>query len=130
MITTSDIANILYTDCKSFGITTYQRGNVPQGDVTDERIVIYARSNTMGMYWGKSFVDVNFCVPDIGENVANLLRLNDIEREATARLSQKSGRYDGTCYRYSIDRIGIEADTALKCHYINVKLLFEILNVK
>ena len=33
-------------------------------------------------------------------------------------------------YRYSIESIGAEADTALKCHYVNVRILFEVINVK
>lgn len=41
-----------------------------------------------------------------------------------------TGRYDGTTYHYSIDTIGTEEDTALKCHYVNVRILFEVLNVK
>ena len=45
-------------------------------------------------------------------------------------LDDVTGRYDGTTYHYSIDTIGTEEDTALKCHYVNVRILFEILNVK
>lgn len=41
-----------------------------------------------------------------------------------------TGRYDGTTYHYYIDTIGTEEDTALKCHYVNVRILFEVLNVK
>ena len=41
-----------------------------------------------------------------------------------------TGRYDGTTYHYSIESIGIEEDTSLKCHYVNVRILFEVLNVK
>ena len=39
------------------------------------------------------------------------------------------GEYDGSSYYYSIDSIGTEADTALKCHYVNVRILFQVLNV-
>ena len=39
------------------------------------------------------------------------------------------GQYDGSWYRYSSESIGIEEDKELCCYYVNVKLLFETLNV-
>lgn len=39
------------------------------------------------------------------------------------------GQYDGSWYRYSSETIGIEEDKELCCYYVNVKLLFEVLNV-
>lgn len=71
-----------------------------------------------------------FCVPDLSENEANTIRLNELEREAMKRFDDVVSTYDGTTYRYSIESIGTEADTALKCHYVNVRILFEVLNVK
>lgn len=127
MIVSTDIANILYRDCKHFGIKTYQGGNIPTGEVTTERIVIHAKAQMLGKYWKKDFVEVNLCVPDINGK-ANLIRLNELER--LGNTLGDLGNYDNTSYRYLVHQIGIEEDTALKCHYINVKLLFEILNTK
>lgn len=129
MIVTTDIGNILYRDCKAFGIEVYQKGNIHDGEVTTERVIIRTKSQTPSKYWKKGFVEVNLCVPDIEPNTANLIRLAELEREAMKILDEVVGSYDGTTYRYSIDSIGIEADTALKCHYVNVRLLFEVLNV-
>ena len=60
-----------------------------------------------------------------------------VEVDGMARtMTDKNGKtvysisYDGTTYHYSIDTIGTEEDTALKCHYVNVRILFEVLNVK
>ena len=61
---------------------------------------------------------------------ANTIRLNELEREAMKRFDKVVSSYDGTTYCYSIDAIGTEAETALKCHYVNVRILFEVLNVK
>ena len=130
MITTTDIANILYRDCKTFGIEIVPHGKKLTGELKSERIVIHAKKQQPGTYWKKSFVEVNFCVPDLKEGEANTIRLNELEKQAQSILDDVTGRYDGTTYHYSIDTIGTEEDTALKCHYVNVRILFEILNVK
>lgn len=130
MIVTTDIGNILYRDCKAFGIKVYQKGNIPSGEVTTERVIIRTKSQSPETYWKKGFVEVNLCVPDIKPDTANLIRLGELERQASSILNDVVSTYDGTRYRYSIDSIGTEADTALKCHYINVRILFEVLNVK
>lgn len=130
MIVTTDIGNILYRDCKAFGIEVYQKGNIPSGEVTIERVIIRTKSQSPETYWKKGFVEVNLCVPDIKPDTANLIRLGELERQAYSVLDDVVSYYDGTRYRYSIDSIGTEADTALKCHYVNVRILFETLNVK
>lgn len=130
MIVSSDIANILYRDCKAFGIQIVPDGETLTGEITAERIVIHAKSQQPGRIWKKGFVEVNLCVPDIGVNSANSIRLGQLERQAQSLLDDIIGSYDGTHYYYGIAKIGREQDTNLKCHYVNVRLLFEILNVK
>lgn len=131
MIVTTDIANILYKDCKAFGMEVYQSGNIPDEDkeLSSERVIIIAKSQSPEAIWKKGFVEVNLCVPDM-EGKANLIRLQELERKAQGVLDDIVGEFDGSSYYYSIDQIGTEADTALKCHYVNVKLLFQVLNVK
>lgn len=129
MIVTTDIGNILYRDCKTFGIDIVPNGETLTGELRSERIVIHAKKQQPGTYWKKSFAEVNLCVPDIGLNSANSIRLNELERQANCLFDSVS-TYDGTTYRYSIESIGTEADTALKCHFVNVRVLFEVLNVK
>ena len=54
MIVTTDIANIIFKDCKSFGISEmYQRGNILEGKVKTERIVIYPKTQQPDAYWEK-----------------------------------------------------------------------------
>ena len=131
MIVTTDIANILYKDCKAFGMEVYQSGNIPDEDkkLSSERIIIIAKSQSPETYWKKGFVEVNLCVPDM-DGDANLIRLQVLERKAQEVLNEVVGEYDGSNYYYLIDTIGIEADTELRCHYVNVRLLFQVLNVK
>lgn len=131
MIVTTDIANILYKDCKAFGIEVCQSGNIPDEDkeLSSERIIIIAKSQSPETIWKKGFVEVNLCVPDM-DGKANLIRLQELERKAQEVLDDAVGEFDGSSYYYQIDQIGTEADTALKCHYVNVRLLFQVLNVK
>lgn len=131
MIVTTDIANILYRDCKVFGIDVYQSGNIPDEDkeLSSERVIIRTKSQSPETYWKKGFVEVNLCVPDVNVK-ANLIRLQELERKAQEVLDDMVGEYDGSNYYYLIDSIGMEADTVLKCHYVNVRILFQVLNVK
>jgi len=130
MIVTTDIGNILYRDCKVFGIDIVPDGETLTGELKSERIVIHTKKQQPGTYWKKSFAEVNFCVPDLSENEANAIRLNELEREVMKHFDNVVSIYDGTTYNYSIESIGTEKDTALKCHYVNARILFEVLNVK
>lgn len=129
MITQGDIAKILYIDCQVFGLPVYQRDNTPKGKVTKERVVVFPKSGSVQRFWEKCYVEVNFCVPDI-KGQANLIRMDELEREAVKVLNRVSGTFDNTRYRYSKDSTSREEDTELGCHFVNVRLLFEILNVE
>lgn len=129
MITSSDAGSILYNDCKIFNLPLYRSWSFPKKKVDTERIVIIAKSQSPDIYWSRGFVEVNFCVPDYKDN-ANLKRLNELERCALKNIGYKTGKFDETRYRYSVDSHGIEEDSALNCHFVNIKILFEILNVK
>lgn len=130
MIVTTDIADILYRDCKTFGIEIIPFGKTLTGELKDERITIHVKGQTPSKYWEKCFVEVNLCVPDLGLNIANAIRLKGLERKAKELFKSVTDEFDGTRYNYEIDTIHIEADTALKCHFINCRILFNALNVK
>ena len=131
MIVTTDIANILYKDCEAFGMEVYQSGNIPDEhkELSSERVIIRTKSQSPEAIWKKGFVEVNLCVPDM-DGDANLIRLQELERKAQEVLDEVVGEYDGSNYYYLIDSIGTEADTELRCHYVNVRILFQVLNVK
>ena len=128
MIVTTDIADILYQDCKDFGITIVPFGETLTGEITEERITIHVKGQTPSKYWEKCFVEANLCVPDLGVKIANTLRLKELERKAKKLFRSVTGTFDGTRYHYEVDTIHIEADTALKCHFVNCRLLFNVLN--
>ncbi|MGP1540023.1 hypothetical protein [Bacteroides pyogenes] len=130
MIVTTDIADILYQDCKVFGIGIVPFGKTLTGELEEERITIHVKGQTPSKYWEKCFCEVNLCVPDLAVNIANTIRLKKLERLAKKRFKSVTGMFDGTRYHYEVDTITIEADTALKCHFVNCRILFNALNVK
>lgn len=130
MIVTTDIADILYRDCKAFGIEIVPFGKTLTGELASERITIHVKGQTPERIWEKCFVEVNLCVPDLSPTEANYPRLKELERLAKKKFKSVVGTFDGTTYLYEVDTISIEADTALKCHFVNCRILFNVLNVK
>lgn len=127
MITTGDIATILVKDLMPLGIMTYKKGAVPEGKVLTERITVIPKEPKPTPFWIKSFVEVNFYVPDVN-GLANTRRLTELERLASGLRSVSS--FDGSAYRYKVYSTNQEKDSVLECHFVNIKILFEILNVK
>lgn len=126
MITLSDIGEIIYDYCRSFGVPLYLRDTLPVGDVTDERVVIIPKTIEDGKYWLRSFVEVNWLVPDIHFE-ANLRRIKDIERIMYP--IQGTGTKDGTKYKYTRYSTSVENLSEANCHMVNVRILFNIQNV-
>lgn len=129
MIVTTDIANILYRDFKVLGIDIVPFGETLTGELDKERITIHVKKPTSEDYWVKRFAEVNICVPDIRPNMANTIRLNELERLVNNKFQVVTDTQDGTRYKYEVET-SIEADTALKCHFVNCKVLFNVLNVR
>lgn len=128
MITTTDLANILYRASRAFGIPVYQAGNPPKGYVDERgRIVIHSRPFTLGRIWNKSYAEVNIFIADTPQGQADLIKLNQFERMAHD-IFDDCDSYDQTPYRYSVSSTMIADSTDLKAHYVNVKVLFEALN--
>lgn len=127
MITTGDIATILVRDLVPLGIVTYKKGAIPEGKVLTERITVIPKEPKPTSFWIKGFVEVNFYVPDVN-GLANTKRLTELERIAADFRSVSF--FDGSAYRYKVYSTSQEKDSALECHFVNIKILFEILNVK
>ena len=128
MITTTDIANLIYRTCKEFGIEVYQFGNIPRGEVTEPRITIHVKSGVGETWWRKGFAEVNFSVPDI-EDSAGLIALNEYERLAWSVLDF-TDEYDGSLFHFEVYSTEIIQDTQFKCHYVNARVQYKVLNVK
>ena len=131
MIVTTDIANILYKDCKAFGMEVYQSGNIPDEnkELSSERVTIIAKWKSPEAIWRKGFGKENLGVQN-RNGKANQIRWRGLEGKGREVLTDGVGRLEGSGNYNWMDKIGTEADTALKCHYVNVRLLFQVLNVK
>ena len=58
MIVTTDIGNILYRDCKIFGIDIVPAGETLTGELKSERIVIHTKKQQPGKYWKLSLIHI------------------------------------------------------------------------
>lgn len=128
MITTTDIANILYRDCQKFKISVIPFGMDITKKLKSPCVKIHSKRQQTEMYWNKSFVEVNLCIPDFSESEADTVRLNELEQKAWTILDDVTDSLKGVHYHYGIHSTAIEEDKALGCHYVNVRLLFEVLN--
>ena len=132
MIVTSDIYKILFDKVKEFGIRDVYNGWNPIKHKLKDKAVVIATSTPIepDTYWERAYTHVNICVPDYLGNI-NTKELNDMERLANLWIYVGIvGEYNGSSYRIRKDALGIERDDALKCSYVNLVLLFEILNVR
>ena len=131
MIVSTDVQTILYKAAHKLGIlNVYKDGTEPEGEVKSERIVIIVNSIGTGIYWKSGFAYVNICIPyKDRKGTKNLERLNVVERLA-CKVMNSTSEFDNTPYTYEVESHGVEEDKDLKCHYVSVRILFRVLNVK
>lgn len=128
MITYADAANIIYNDCLPLGITVFPDGRKLRGRVTSECVTIHSKKQQKGKIWEDSFVEVNIFVPDKEEGEADTIRLGEFAKKAKY-VFESTGEYDGSSYDYGVFSIGMDYDEVSGCHYVNVRILFKVLNV-
>lgn len=127
MISGKDIEEILITALSRLitASSIYVEDDIPDGNVTAQRITLHVKEIKTQPIFKKCFVEVNWCVPDIGE-APDAAGLKAVEHQMVD--FEYTGEYDGTAYRYGVESIRT-LKSELKCHYVNTRLLFEILNV-
>lgn len=137
MLSQKTIAHIIFDDVAFLGLSTYIKYHTPdelqEGETkieTEGRIVIrpkfVANDKT---YFNDCTIEVNIALPDIaGEPDPEL---DNLCQKAVAELNDdKCGNYGEEFYRYHVQRFSIEDEPNLNCHYANITLIFEILNVR
>ncbi len=123
-------ANILYRDCGAiFGLPIDHGWEKLKGMVKKERIVIARRAMDDDTFWNTCVLEVNFLVPDTRTGGENKQRLDNLE-DAAKDLLVGCGTYNGYTYAYECIATGQEREPDLGCHYVNVKVKFDVLNVK
>lgn len=131
MIGVSDVEKILYKDCAVFDLPIQPLGKKYEKELKTERVFIIAKSRETGSIWAKGFVEVNICVPDIKGEPAKI-RLEEIENIGLGyfMLGTHTGEHNGSHYDYTYQSHSIEKDEALRCHFVNFRIIFNVLNVR
>lgn len=109
------------------GIETYQFGNIPRGEITAPRVTIHVKAVSPQTYWRKGFAEVNVSVPDI-EDRADLIALQGFEKQCYDILEYVE-EFDDNVVRFSISSTEVLEDVQFKCHFVNARVQYEILNV-
>lgn len=131
MITTSDIGDILFLHLSGLSVKDVRRdGNLhPRGELTEERVTLKVKPITAGKPWSKAYVEVNILVPDMEDGQADLIRLSELEAEYVAAFGWNTSTRGGIRYRFGRESVGLMDDGQLRCHYVNIRVLFEFLNL-
>lgn len=142
MITEIDAGHIIYDDLSFMCMERRLKGHLKTGRLNGESPMVGESVPDEGMiviipkqvsadktYFNDCTIEVNVLQKDLeGECNPNL---NKLLKVAVAALNDnKVGQKDGIWYRYSVRSHGIEQEEKLKCHYANITIDFEILNVK
>ena len=128
MISTKDIETVLVRDLSVVfpKERIFVTDDIPEGIVTEQRITVHVKQLSIETYFNNCFVEVNWCVPDIGGS-PNFSFLNEAEHRLM--VLEATGEYDDTTYSYELESMQI-LKSDLKCHYVNARYLFKILNVR
>lgn len=142
MITEQEIGHIIYDALKPMGLEMRLKGHLKMGrldgespivdeDVPEEGmiVIIPKRITNDKTYFNNCTVEVNILMPDVNEETN--FGLNALFRKAYDILDgSDADNADGDWYRWSVQSYGVESEDKLKCHYVNITLFFEILNVR
>lgn len=128
MITTGDIQEIIYDLCRDFEVEIWLKDNLDFSEIEDERIVIIPTRITTDKYWHNSYVKIDWCVPDI-DGEADTIRTKEIEH-LLEPLHYGNGIFDEKTYRFKKESSEVSYNAEMKCHFVNLTLLFQYQNVK
>lgn len=142
MITEIDAGHIIYEDLAFLGLERRLKGHLLKGTlegdepITNEHVpqeglvvIIPKRRTANATYFNDGTIEVNILVPDIYDELhpsINTLLHSVLDEFSDAKV----GYRNGTWYRYSVRSHGIEDESRLKCHYANITIDFETLNVR
>lgn len=142
MITEIDAGHVIYDDLAFMGLERRLKGHLKTGRLDGESpmvgesvpdagliVIIPKHVSADKTYFNDCAIEVNILQKDMeGETNPTL---NGLMKTAIEALNDgKVGRLDEIWYRYSVRSHGIEQEEKLKCHYANITIDFEILNVR
>lgn len=142
MITEIDAGHVIYDDLEFMGLERRLKGHLVKGGLDGEQpivseiipdegmIVILPKSMSADKtYFNECTIEVNILLKDLQYETNP--KLNELLKNALDVLCDNQvGEIDGDWYRYSVRSHGIEEETKMECHYANITIDFETLNVK
>ena len=128
---TKDIEQVLITACAGLGVvplsSIFVSDDFPEG--TGERIVIHVKETQRNPIFYTGFAEVNAVIPD-DNGRAQHERLQEVETVlAEAFRYDTVAEFNGETYRYGLHSVSIKSEPDAKYHYVNARLLIEILNI-
>lgn len=131
-LTVTDIKIVMRGIAESFGMTNIVfPEELPLGEISEERTIIATSKESMGKIWASCIVTMSVLVPDVSNGIANLSRIRAIEQKLLPEFREGVvGSTNGNDYSVTLQDISVEADVKLRCHYVCIKLMFDILNTK
>ena len=142
MITEIDAGHVIYDDLDFMGLERRLKGHITKGSLDGEQpmvgenvpddgmiVILPKRMSADKTYFNECTIEVNILMKDLqGETNP---RLNGLMKNAVSALSDfKTGKVGEDWYRYSVRSHGIEEEAKRECHYANITIDFETLNVR
>lgn len=141
-MTEIDAGHVIFDDLKELGLECRLKGHLHTGRLDGEKpmvgesvpdegmaVIIPKSMSADKVYFNECTIEVNILLRDIGDETNP--RMNLLLKDALRILQAGNvGNLDGTWYRYSVRSHGIEQESSLSCHYANITIDFETLNVK
>lgn len=142
MITETDAGHVIFDDLKSLGLERRLKGHLKTGSLDGEEpmvgesvpeegmiVIIPKRMSADKTYFNDCTIEVNILMKDL-ESETNPLLDEKLKQALKVLMADKVGNVEGDWYRYSVRSHGIEQEDSLSCHYANITIDFETLNVR
>lgn len=142
MITEIDAGHIIYDDLSAMQMERRLKGHLQRGYLNGDEVMIGESVPEDGIiviipkkvsadktYFNDCTIVVNILLKDIASESNPML--NDKLKQAFELLSSdKVGQKGDDWYRYNVRSHGIEEEKNLHCHYANLIIDFQILNIR
>lgn len=142
MITETDAGHIIFDDLEPIGLERRLKGHLKNGKLDGEEpmvgesvpedgmiVIIPKRMSADKTYFNDCTVEVNILMKDL-QGETNPMLDDKLKCALEVLMADKVGNTEKDWYRYSVRSHGIEQESKLECHYANITIDFETLNVR
>ena len=142
MITETDAGHVIFDDLESLGLERRLKGHLKTGGLDGEEpmvgenvpkdgmiVIIPKRMSADKTYFNDCTIEVNILMRDL-EGETNPKIEGKLKEALEILMNDKVGNIEDDWYRYSVRSHGMEQESKLHCHYANITIDFETLNVR